>query len=47
MDDITINKSSIIRRCLVRIAEEFQGDADRLTIATVQDSVVLNLLRAC
>ncbi len=47
MDDITINKSSIIRRCLVRIAEEFQGDADRLSIATVQDSVVLNLLRAC
>jgi hypothetical protein len=47
MDDITINKTSIIRRCLVRIAEEFQGNADRLTISTVQDSVVLNLLRAC
>jgi uncharacterized protein YutE (UPF0331/DUF86 family) len=47
MDDITINKTTIIRRCLVRIAEEFQGNADRLTISTVQDSVVLNLLRAC
>jgi uncharacterized protein YutE (UPF0331/DUF86 family) len=47
MDDITINKTTIIRRCLVRIAEEFQGNAERLTISTVQDSVVLNLLRAC
>jgi uncharacterized protein YutE (UPF0331/DUF86 family) len=47
MDDITINKTSIIRRCLVRIAEEFQGNPDRLKISTVQDSVILNLLRAC
>lgn len=47
IDDILINKSAIIRRCMTRISEEFRGDPDRLRDFTVQDSVVLNLLRAC
>jgi len=46
-DDITLNKSAIIRRCLARVAEEFQHDPSRLDNFTVQDAVVLNLLRAC
>lgn len=46
-DDIRINKAAIIRRCLSRIAEEYQGDPTRLDDFTVQDSVILNLLRAC
>lgn len=47
IDDILINKSAIIRRCLSRISEEFVDDPQRLSDFTVQDSVVLNLLRAC
>ena len=47
IDDITLNKSAIIHRCLQRITEELQGDLGRLSNFTIQDSVVLNLLRAC
>ena len=47
MDDIVINKAEIIRRCLARINEEFRDDPSRLEDFTIQDSVILNLLRAC
>lgn len=47
MDDISINKASIVRRCLARIGEEYRGDPSRLADFTTQDSVILNLLRAC
>ncbi len=47
IDDITLNKSAIIHRCLKRISDEIQGDLGRLRNFTIQDSVVLNLLRAC
>lgn len=47
MDDIAINKAEIIRRCLARIDEEFRSDLSRLENFTIQDSVILNLLRAC
>lgn len=47
MDDVAINKAAIIRRCLSRIGEEFRNDPSRLDNFTIQDSVVLNLLRAC
>lgn len=47
IDDVALNKMAIIRRCLSRIAEEFRGDPSRLDDYTTQDSVVLNLLRAC
>ncbi|MEI6177712.1 MAG: DUF86 domain-containing protein [Verrucomicrobiota bacterium] len=46
-DDILLNKSAIIRRCLARVEEEFRGDVERLDNFTVQDAIVLNLLRAC
>lgn len=46
-DDITLNKTAIIRRCLARIAEEFQNDPERLGNFTMQDAIVLNLLRTC
>ena len=46
-DDVILNKSAIIRRCLVRIREEYVNDPDRLDNFTVQDAIVLNLLRAC
>jgi uncharacterized protein YutE (UPF0331/DUF86 family) len=46
-DDVSINKTSIIRRCLKRIEDEFKSDPQRLEDFTTQDSIVLNLLRAC
>ena len=47
IDDVTLNKAAIVRRCLSRVAEEYRGDSSRLDDFTTQDSVVLNLLRAC
>jgi len=47
-DDVIINKVVIIERCLKRIAEEYQGDAEQLrSNLTRQDSVILNLQRLC
>jgi len=47
MDDVTLNKVAILRRCLARVREELQGDLSRLEDFTIQDAIVLNLLRAC
>ena len=47
IDDISLNKAAIIRRCLHRIAEEYRDDPSRLDDFTIQDSIVLNILRAC
>lgn len=47
-DDIVLNKVAVIERCLARIQEEYQGyEAELTTNFTRQDSIVLNLLRAC
>ena len=46
-DDISRNKSGIIRRCLTRVSEEYDGNPARLDDFTAQDAIVLNLLRAC
>ncbi|MBI5242144.1 MAG: DUF86 domain-containing protein [Elusimicrobia bacterium] len=47
MDDVLLNKASIIERCIRRVREEFAGDAKRLENFTHQDAIVLNLERAC
>jgi uncharacterized protein YutE (UPF0331/DUF86 family) len=47
IDDISLNKAAIIRRCLARVAEDFRQELVRLDNFTVQDAIVLNLLRAC
>lgn len=47
IDDIQINKSETIRRCLKRVHEEYGNDPRRLDNFTIQDAIVLNLLRAC
>lgn len=48
MDDVLLNKVAIIERCLARIAEEYRGfEAEFRTNYTKQDSVILNLQRAC
>jgi len=48
MDDVLLNKAAIIERCLKRVNEEYQGHEDELEADfTRQDSIVLNLQRAC
>ncbi|PCI26229.1 MAG: hypothetical protein COB67_10235 [SAR324 cluster bacterium] len=48
MDNILINKAATIERCLLRIAEEYEGFEEELERDyTKQDSIILNLQRAC
>jgi len=47
IDDIDLNKAAIIRRCLKRISDEYRDDPSRLDDFTIQDSIILNILRAC
>lgn len=46
-DDIIYNKIAIIERCLIRINEEYNNDSANLKNITKQDSIVLNIQRAC
>lgn len=47
MQDVIINKLSTIKRCLSRINDEFTNELEFKQNYTKQDSVVLNLQRAC
>ncbi len=47
LGDIVINKLAIIKRCLRRINEEYTDEVSFKTDFTKQDSVILNLQRAC
>lgn len=47
-DDVALNKAAAVERCLSRIRDEYSGHESVLeTDYTRQDSIVLNLLRAC
>lgn len=46
-NDVILNKISIIERCIHRIHEEYDNNPDNLHNYTKQDSIVLNLQRAC
>lgn len=47
-DDVILNKISGIEHCLNRIKEEYEGKEDQFrSNFTVQDSILLNLQRAC
>lgn len=47
-DDVILNKAGIIERCVARIREEHAGDdSNLLSNLTRQDSIILNLQRAC
>ena len=47
-DDVLLNKIAVIERCLTRIREEYQGHEVEFSASfTKQDSVILNVLRAC
>lgn len=47
INDVILNKTQTIKRCLQRINEEYQGDEQNLHNYTKQDSIILNLQRAC
>ncbi|WP_257349717.1 type VII toxin-antitoxin system HepT family RNase toxin [Pseudalkalibacillus decolorationis] len=47
MSDVVLNKVSIIERCIKRISEEYENNPNHLENITKQDSIVLNLQRAC
>lgn len=47
VDDVIFNKVAIIERCIHRIQEEYQGNFLNLENYTKQDSIVLNIQRAC
>ena len=47
VDDVLLNKGQIIRRCVSRIREEYSGNPANLENLTKQDSIALNLQRAC
>ncbi len=47
-NDVLFRKCASIERCLARIEEEYVGKENQLeTNFLIQDSVMLNLLRAC
>ncbi|WP_227762748.1 type VII toxin-antitoxin system HepT family RNase toxin [Zhaonella formicivorans] len=46
-NDIILNKSQIIERCIRRIHEEYGNNPDNLQNFTKQDSIILNIQRAC
>ncbi len=46
-DDIIINKTETIKRCINRINEEYDSNPDNLLIYGKQDSIILNIQRLC
>lgn len=46
-NDVILNKVSIIERCIRRIHEEYANNPENLKNFTKQDSIILNLQRAC
>lgn len=48
LDDVALNKSASIERCVLRVREVYANDPRNLTGDLLrQDSIVLNLQRAC
>ena len=46
-NDVILNKISVIESCIKRIHEEYDHDLEHLKNFTKQDSIILNLQRAC
>lgn len=47
IDDIVLNKIEIIKRCIRRVTEEYAHNPQNLENFTKQDSITLNIQRAC
>ena len=46
-NDVIYNKTDIIERCINRIREVYENNPDNLKDYTKQDSIILNIQRAC
>jgi uncharacterized protein YutE (UPF0331/DUF86 family) len=47
MNDVILNKVTTIERCVKRIHEVYEGNSENLSDFTKQDSIILNIQRAC
>ena len=47
VNDIILNKITTIERCINRIHEVYEGNPENLSDFTKQDSIILNIQRAC
>jgi uncharacterized protein YutE (UPF0331/DUF86 family) len=47
MDDVILNKSANIERCIKRVHEVYAGSSSSLDDLTKQDSIILNIQRCC
>lgn len=47
MNDVVLNKIATIERCIIRIHEEYNNNPTNLENFTKQDSIILNIQRAC
>jgi uncharacterized protein YutE (UPF0331/DUF86 family) len=47
MNDVILNKVTTIERCVKRIHEVYEGNPENLQDFTKQDSIILNIQRAC
>ena len=47
MNDVILNKVTTIERCIKRVHEVYEGNSEHLHDFTKQDSIILNIQRAC
>jgi len=47
VDDVALNKAATIERCVARVREVYANEEKNLLDFTKQDSIILNLQRAC
>jgi uncharacterized protein YutE (UPF0331/DUF86 family) len=47
IDDIVLNKTDTIKKCVQRVYEEYADNPNNLNNITKQDSIILNIQRAC
>ncbi len=46
-NEVILNKIAVIERCVKRVREEYDDNPENLQNITKQDSIILNLQRAC
>ncbi len=46
-NDVILNKINVIERCIIRIKDVYANDSANLKDYTKQDSIILNIQRAC
>ncbi|MEY9870358.1 uncharacterized protein YutE (UPF0331/DUF86 family) [Peribacillus sp. B2I2] len=46
-NDVILNKISVIERCMKRVRDVYANDAGSLKDFTKQDSIIINIQRAC